>query len=176
MPIKPKAVVKAHAKTHTVLPHVQKFLDQITPIAIKVKTDWRVSIGALIAQGALESAWGKSAPGNAYFGIKGKAPTGKSVSFGTHEVEDGKTKAIVDQFRAYDSMADSADDYGRFLSTNKRYATCFAYSDQPELFIDQMAAAGYATDPDYAKKLKAIVRTYKLAELDTKNPVTPANP
>jgi len=78
--------------------------------------------------------------------------------------------AITDSFRAYTSMADAADDYGRFLRTNKRYAGCFAFSDQPELFVDQLAAAGYATDEGYAGKLKAIMHVHKLTQYDRPDP------
>ena len=61
---------------------------------------------------------------------------------------------------------EAAEDYGRFLRTNRRYATCFAYSDQPDLFVDHLAAAGYATDPDYADKLKRIIRAHRLGDYD----------
>jgi flagellum-specific peptidoglycan hydrolase FlgJ len=40
----------------------------------------------ILAQSALESNWGRSVKGNAYFGIKGKSAMGKSTAFSTHEV------------------------------------------------------------------------------------------
>lgn len=40
----------------------------------------------ILAQSALESNWGRTVKGNAYFGIKGKSPSGNSASFSTHEV------------------------------------------------------------------------------------------
>ena len=57
---------------------------------------------------------GKHVKNNAYFGIKGKSPTGNSTSFGTTEVINGKVIHIKDTFRAYADYAESADDYGRF--------------------------------------------------------------
>jgi flagellum-specific peptidoglycan hydrolase FlgJ len=120
----------------------------------------------LIAQGAEESWWGKHVKGNAYFGIKGKSSQGQSLDFATHEVADGASIEITDTFRAYASLDEAADDYGQFLRSNPRYASCFAYSNQPERFVDHLAAAGYATDPDYAEKLKKIIRSHELWKYD----------
>jgi flagellar protein FlgJ len=35
-------------------------------------------------------------------------------------------------------LEQSADDYGRFLSVNKRYATAFSYPNDPEKFIHEV--------------------------------------
>jgi flagellum-specific peptidoglycan hydrolase FlgJ len=78
----------------------------------------------------------------------------------------GKHEAVNDDFRAYTSLEDAADDYGQFLRNNPRYAACFAYSNQPYIFVDVLAAAGYATDPDYAHKLKSIIRVHTLTVYD----------
>jgi flagellar protein FlgJ len=104
-----------------------------------------------IAQGALESNWGRKAKGNVYFCVKGKSPKGKSVAFATNENYDGKSVKINDSFRSYDSLEQSADDYGRFLSVNKRFAAAFSYPNDPEKFIHEVAKAGYATDSSYEK-------------------------
>ena len=136
------------------------------PIAQGVKTKWGVPVAVLVAQGALESSWGRQVKGNAYFGIKGHSPNGQSISFGTHEEVDGKLVPVTGHFRSYASMADAADDYGRLLKTRPAYAGAFAYTNQPDLFVDQVAAAGYATDPDYAKKLKAIIHAHNLSQYD----------
>ncbi len=164
--------VKAHAphtRVHYTPPYVAEFIAKLVPIAQKVKADWGVPVAVLVAQGALESSWGRHVKGNAYFGIKGKSETGNSVNFATHEVVAGKTISIHDSFRAYKSLDEAADDYGQFLKNNPRYASAFAYTDQPDLFIDHVAAAGYATDPDYAKKIKSIIRAHNLASYDQKS-------
>lgn len=119
-----------------------------------------------IAQGALESGWGLKAKGNAYFGVKGKSPEGDSITFTTHENYDGQSVKIKDSFRSYDSLEQSADDYGRFLSVNKRYATAFSYPNDPEKFIHEVAKAGYATNPDYEKHIINIIRTTGIKDYD----------
>jgi flagellum-specific peptidoglycan hydrolase FlgJ len=74
----------------------------------------------LVAQGALETGWGRHVKANTYFGIKGKSGPGISVNFANHEVTDGKSKARTDDFRACASLKEAADDYGQFLKNNPR--------------------------------------------------------
>jgi flagellum-specific peptidoglycan hydrolase FlgJ len=45
-------------------------------------------------------------------------------------------------------------------------ATCFDHSKDPAKFVDTLAAAGYATDPNYATKIKNIIRRYRLTDYD----------
>ncbi|WP_317179851.1 glucosaminidase domain-containing protein [Lelliottia amnigena] len=146
--------------------NVQDFLDMASDSAELVSAKWGVPISVLLAQSALESGWGKHVKNNAYFGIKGKSPTGNSTSFGTTEVINGKVIHIKDTFRAYADYAESADDYGRFLNENKRYKPAFNYTNEPNQFITEIAKAGYATDPDYAPKLIHLMERYDLYEFD----------
>ena len=142
------------------------FIASCLSAATQVKQTYKVPMGALIAQAALESGWGRHVIGFAYFGIKGHSPTGSSTSFQTTEVIDGKVIHEAQTFRAYTSFADAADDYGRFLSTNPRYGGCFQYANDPINFIKTLAAAGYATAPNYAAELIAIIQHHNLAALD----------
>jgi hypothetical protein len=146
--------------------NVQKFLDMASEAAMSTASKWGVPASVLLAQSALESGWGLHVKNNAYFGIKGKSPSGNSVSFGTTEVINGKVIHINDTFRAYADFAESADDYGRFLNDNKRYKTAFPYTKQPNKFITEVANAGYATDPNYASKLIHLMGRYDLYEFD----------
>ncbi|WP_338405119.1 glucosaminidase domain-containing protein [Citrobacter koseri] len=74
---------------------------------------------------------------------------------------------MKDSFRSYDSLEQSADDYGRFLSVNKRYATAFSYPNDPEKFIHEIAKAEYATNPAYEKNIVNIIRTTGIKDYDT---------
>ncbi|MED5644342.1 glucosaminidase domain-containing protein [Enterobacter bugandensis] len=146
--------------------NVQDFLDMASDSAEQAAAKWGVPASVLLAQSALESGWGKHVKNNAYFGIKGKSPTGNSTSFGTTEVINGKVIHIKDTFRAYADYAESADDYGRFLNKNKRYKPAFIHTTEPNQFITEIAKAGYATDPDYAPKLIRLMERYDLYEFD----------
>jgi flagellum-specific peptidoglycan hydrolase FlgJ len=111
------------------------------------------------AQSALESNWGRTVKDNAYFGIKGKSATGKSTSFSTHEVRlSGQRVSEIDEFRAYSSYAEAADDYASLIQ--QRYSVAFAYRNDPEKFAEAVARQGYATDPQYAAKLKSIIHSH----------------
>lgn len=154
-------------KSHSSRPKsVQDFIDMALPSAEVVSNKWGVPVSVLLAQSALESGWGKKVKNNAYFGIKGKSASGNSAAFGTTEYENGHYVSKVQTFRAYLDYSESADDYGRFLAENKRYKPAFAYKDQPEKFVHEVAAAGYATDPTYENKLVNIMRSYNFYEYD----------
>lgn len=73
----------------------------------------------------------------------------------------GGFKYLVRQnFRAYASPLEAYRDHARFLKTNKRYAACFQTTDPAE-FCRRLAAAGYATDNQYAAKLVQLVAQLK---------------
>lgn len=146
--------------------NVQDFLDMASEAAMSTASKWGIPASVLLAQSALESGWGLHVKNNAYFGIKGTSPSGNSISFGTTEVINGKVIHINDTFRAYANYAESADDYGRFLSSNKRYKPAFLYIEQPNEFITEVANAGYATDPNYATKLIHLMKRYDFYEFD----------
>lgn len=105
------------------------------------------------SQSSLETGYGKStAGGNNYFGIKGG---GNSVETQEWDPKLGKMVTIKDSFRKYNSMEESAADYIKFLQENKRYKDVLAAKSAEEAIAAQ-GRTGYATDPDYAKKLAAI--------------------
>jgi flagellar protein FlgJ len=119
-----------------------------------------------LAQAALESSWGARAIGNNLFGIKAdKSWTGPTVTFQTTEHLGGKDVKLPDQFRRYPSWLDSMVDHAQFLLKNPRYAACFKETTGPG-WARALQAAGYATDPDYAKKLIDIMRGRNLAFYD----------
>lgn len=110
------------------------------------------------SQSALETGWGKSlAGGNNYFGIKGGNNKQK-----TQEFIDGKMVTVEDNFRGYKSLEESANDYVNFLVKNPRYEEVLA-AKTAEAAISAQGTTGYATDPDYANKLKSIHDTVKPA-------------
>lgn len=118
-----------------------------------------IPVEVILAQSALESNWGRTVKDNAYFGIKGKSATGKSTSFSTHEVTlSGQSVSEIDEFRAYSSYAEAADDYASLIQ--RQYSAAFAYRHDPEEFAEAVARQGYATDPQYAKKLKSIIHLH----------------
>ena len=144
-----------------------EFIAQIVPGAQECMRVTKIPASVTIAQAALESGWGTKAPGNNLFGIKAdKSWTGPVVEFKTHEVVKGKSVPVTAKFRAYATWSECLVDRGKFLLTNKRYAPAFLHSDNAEQFTLAIAAAGYATDPNYAAKVIATIRARKLADFD----------
>jgi peptidoglycan hydrolase FlgJ len=119
----------------------------------------------IVGQAALETGWGKSeikyangAPSHNVFGIKAtKDWTGKTVDSVTTEYVNGEPRKVVERFRAYDSYADAVTDYANILRSNPRYASVVNARDAAS-FANGMQRAGYATDPQYAKKLMSIMQ------------------
>ncbi|HDR9497582.1 TPA: glycoside hydrolase family 73 protein [Burkholderia cepacia] len=142
------------------------FIAAIAPAAQVCAKRTGVPASVTVAQAALESSWGKRAPGMNLFGIKADASwRGPVTSQVTHEVVDGETITITARFRAYSDWEGSIDDHAVFLTGNPRYRPAFAFKDGPN-FARAIAKAGYATDPLYADKLIAIMSTRGLGALD----------
>ena len=139
------------------------FLMRIAPRAIMVAQELGIDPRIVAAQAALETGWGKSVKGNNLFGIKshGKAD-GMMVQ--THEVLDGKRQKIIDSFRQYESFDDSIEDYGLFVRENKRYQPMLE-ADTLDEQITALGKSGYATDPEYAKKIADIAESKRLEVL-----------
>jgi flagellar protein FlgJ len=120
----------------------------------------------IIGQAALESGWGKREIKNAngttshnIFGVKaGNDWTGKTTTATTTEYVNGQPTKKVETFRAYDSYEDALTDYASVLKSNPRYAPVVTASRDAAGFAHGMQKAGYATDPQYAKKLISIMR------------------
>jgi N-acetylmuramoyl-L-alanine amidase len=140
------------------------FIDMMKPYAIKEWRRARVLPSLTIAQGALESGWGKYAPHNNYFGVKSHGSSnGQTVT--TKEFINGQWITIQDSFRTYDTCEGSIQDHSDFLTQNGRYAKVLGERDY-KAACHAVHAAGYATDPNYATLLIQIIEGSKLYEID----------
>jgi hypothetical protein len=151
------------------------YLSTVVPYAQRETALYGVPTSVAIAQSILESGWGASTlatQANAYFGIKCSTttspyPTGCfPITTTEYDATTGTYYQVVAQFRSYASVADSFLDHGWFLSHSSRYAGAFAYQQNPDQFIKAVAAAGYATDPNYPTKVIGIMTQYNLYAFD----------
>lgn len=133
----------------------EEFINALMPYALQVQEQYGIAPEITLAQAALETGWGKSAPGNNFFGIKSHGKAGGNT-LATTEVINGQPVRVNDSFRAYGSPGESVLDYGRFLSENPRYKPMLAASGDLEAQIDALGKSGYATDPNYASKIRSI--------------------
>lgn len=144
----------------------QEFVATMLPMAEAAAEKIGVDPRYLVAQAALETGWGKSIirtgdgqSSHNLFGIKThNSWDGESARVLTTEYQGGKAVRETANFRAYDSYAQSFDDYVSFLQNNGRYEKALSSTDNPERFVKELQQAGYATDPQYARKISQIAR------------------
>ncbi|MBB5401986.1 flagellar protein FlgJ [Paraburkholderia youngii] len=147
--------------------YVSNFIHDHLSTAQNIQRKYGIPAGVVLAQSALESNWGRTVSGNAYFGIKGRSPNGKSTTFSTHETVNGVSVATTGTFRAYSSYAEAADDYAAMLKHNARFRSAFLHVDSIG-FATEIARNHYATDPQYGSKLISIIQSRKLDQYDVR--------
>ncbi|MCF7202206.1 flagellar assembly peptidoglycan hydrolase FlgJ [Pseudomonas oligotrophica] len=146
----------------------QEFIDTMLPMAEKAAERLGVEPRFLVAQAALETGWGKSmirhrdgSNSHNLFGIKATGWQGESASATTTEYVNGKARREVAGFRAYDSFEQSFNDFVNLLQNNDRYRSAIQVASRTgdsERFVHELQKAGYATDPQYARKISQIAR------------------
>ena len=148
----------------------QQFIAIVAPIAVRLRLEGSPIFPSVrIAQSAHETGW-KIPTWNNLVGYKvgsGKLTPywrGKYVHKGTWEVYDGKRMDVVAAFRAYDCIEDCFRDQD-LLFQIPRYARVRA-AKTPEEQAEMLRVCGYATDPQYAQKLKSIINQHGLKKYD----------
>lgn len=147
------------------------FIKQVAPEAQAMQNRYHVLSSITIAQAILESDWGSSQLASQYhnlFGIKGTGPNSKEMS--TKEYVDGKWIVIKGRFKVYDSWDASIKDHTQLMltgtDTNKQNYSQVTQAKDYKQAAKGLQQAGYATDPDYAKKLISVIQTYHLDQYD----------
>ncbi|MDB2124865.1 glycoside hydrolase family 73 protein [Clostridium paraputrificum] len=151
-----------------------KLIENMKKISIDNYKKSGVLPSVTISQAILESNWGKSelsAKYNNYFGIKASVGwNGKIATFSTKENYNDTIKA---NFRAYDSIEESVNDFGNFLNVNGRYRKHGLFDGKN--YIEQAQAledAGYSTKKNskgeaiYADLLIELIKDNNLMIID----------
>lgn len=144
----------------------EEFLERVKPYAEKAAAELNVSTDVILAQAALETGWGKhlihdTQGNNSFniFNIKASGWQGKSVTVNTLENKQGITQQERAAFRQYDDYEQSFADYVTLIKTNPRYKEALSAGNDSEGYADALQKAGYATDPDYAEKIKRLINS-----------------
>lgn len=142
-----------------------------------VKTLWQeakkasqmlgVNPAVLIAQAALETDWGRKViqhhDGKSSFNLfnikAGKNWDKETVAVKTLEYKNGIVGKERASFRSYDSFADSFEDYVNLLVGQDRYNKAIESASNPRKYLEALQSGGYATDPNYAKKILNIMES-----------------
>lgn len=160
MPGAASEIAATSPRTVDISGNKQTFIDSLLPAAIEEGRRTGVDPRLIVAQAAQETGWGKSAPGNNYFGIKSHGQSGGN-SLMTTEYVNGQKVNVRDSFRGYESPADSVRGYGDFITQNKRYKP-LREAQGLDAQLEALQASGYATDPNYSKSVGAIARSINL--------------
>lgn len=148
----------------------EDFIDTLRPIAEKVAQDFGLDPKAMIAQAAVETGWGKyvihNAQGNSshnLFGIKANNGwQGEQVTVSTLEFVDQIPQQQKAAFRQYDTLESGMRDYANFITSQPRYAHAVDNAGDAKQYTQALQDAGYATDPNYAKKIMSVYSSDRL--------------
>ncbi len=119
----------------------------------------------LMAQAALETGWGKRlVPGrhggssNNLFNIKADTRwDGDKSHVSTLEFDGEVARKERAAFRSYANVEQSLQDYVDFMKEHPRYQQALKVADDPEQYTQALQDAGYATDPQYARKIQSVL-------------------
>lgn len=143
---------------------------------------------ANLSQAAWESGWNEHAPGNNLFGVKDSdGINGNEQLLTTTEYSKSKTLKspviisitwdnvrklwkyrIKDWFRKYPDVSEVFTEHAKWFSSRPRYAKAWSVRHDPDKFFEEIAKAGYATDPDYARNLSRVNQLIMKVEKDFK--------
>lgn len=112
----------------------------------------------LASKDALETGWGLQGHGAEHLNYgnitAGSNWSGKTYEGGDH---DAKGNKIRQKFRAYDAIEDYIEDQLNLYNL-ERYKDVFVGNVSE--FADRLYKAGYAEDPEYAKKIKSVYNSW----------------
>lgn len=149
---------------------VDEYIGAFQYIAVSEMERTGIPASIKLAQGLLESSWGRSelsTEAHNHFGIKcGSSWEGDSFLKEDDDYDkNGKLKKSC--FRVFESDEASYIAHSEFLLSNNRYGFLFEYSEtNHKAWAKGLRKAGYASDPAYPSKLIGIIKKYNLARFD----------
>jgi flagellum-specific peptidoglycan hydrolase FlgJ len=147
--------------------HRRPFLEAITPMALRSGAEHCIPPSVTVAQGILESGWGRSDNAvelNNLFGIKAYAgEDGEHAA--TWEYISGQKVRRNERFRRFDSWGEAVRQHDRRLAEHPAYAAAREVRLSASEFVEALAPV-YATDPAYAERIQGLVERYGLDALD----------
>ena len=156
-----KESLKRKSNSNRAKDYILKF----SPVAKEEMNKFKIPASITLAQGMLESGLGYGTlalKGNNHFGIKcHKGWKGKKI----YHDDDKKGEC----FRVYKNANKSYRDHSIFLSQRGRYSFLFDYKiTNYKAWAKGLKKAGYATDPEYPKKIIDLIERYQLDRFDNR--------
>lgn len=152
-------------------PLAEKYIETYYNLAVAEMERTAIPASITLAQGMLESGYGTSElakAANNHFGIKcHKGWLGETYTKKSRENSNGALIARKSCFRSYATVEESYQDHSDFLASRSNYAAIFqANTKDYAQWAQGLVNGGYATDPNYANKLVATIKTYDLSKYD----------
>lgn len=156
----------------------KNYLITMLPFAKQIQNKYGIPYLFLLAQTAIETGYGKHAPGNNFGGIKAKPGQDFNLLWTTEHVSDvskfpnrdkskdkplpnGKTSIRIQaKFAKYPDIETGLKEYIKILLLD-RYKAAYNFTD-PKLFAAEIKKGGYATDVNYTAKLAKMIDNVKL--------------
>lgn len=167
-PVTSRTSVPAHSGQASVYKPLDNYIVKYKDLAISEMHRTGVPASITLAQGMIESDYGRSylaREANNHFGIKCHSSWKGPVS----RYHDNKANEC---FRKYQSVAESFHDHSEFLRNGSRYQFLFDYQPTDyKSWAKGLVRAGYATNPDYANLLIKKIEENNLSEYDRVNKI-----
>ena len=151
------------------------FIEQIAEYVKKYAPMYGIKVySPIIAQAILESASGTSelaVNAHNYFGLKYKANVASDVyiKVGSEQNPDGSYISSVMKWCKFPNMEVGVKGYFDFISAT-RYANLKGVTD-PQTYLENIKADGYATSHKYVPNLMAVIDKYNLTKYDDETEV-----
>ena len=144
----------------------EEFIAWLGPTAQTVCGQYRLPACVCIAQGAIESGWGRYVIGEYNLFGRKWGGTGPYVEQETDEYMNGQWQTVIAKFQDYSSLGEAVQDWCVLLTEEPVYAPCLQWRQDVERFVAELAPI-YATDPNYADKVLATIEANQLADYDS---------
>ena len=171
LPLILHASIDDNARTVKVAYTQKGFIENLAPTAQKMSKNYGVPASILLSQAAYESNYGSSLLSVKYHNIYSlpAQPGQEHIHLKDNVYSGGKWQYQKVDFAVFRDWSSSMSSYledlrqGRWgESTYKEVAGTTSY----KVAAEKLQAAGFNSDPDYAKHLISIIETYNLAKYD----------
>jgi len=150
----------------------QEFIEQIAKSVIKYAPQFNIKChSAIIGQACCESSYGTSPKGqrNNFFGLKYRegrvnCHNGTFIDGSQEQRTDGHYEDIVDIWYTFETLDKGVLGYFQFINT-VNYASVKGVTD-PEQYLKNLKAVGYASSHDYVKTVMKYVNDNGLTRYD----------
>lgn len=155
---------------------VLQYIELNSILAIQEMQRAKIPASITLGQAILESKYGTSElalQANNHFGIKAEAKWDSMDRHCIYSYEWNQKKQrmypMLSCFRRYKSIQESYVGHSNFLTQRPYYTNLFTLDiNDFEAWAHGLQKAGYATDPNYAKKLISVIQRYQLQRYDKK--------